>query len=120
MSATQRVRKSGMVVVLWQCQKCRSWLRDDRLMELVVDVVCSELLDPLRVATLERDLQRALRERRKSSLNNRTKLERRLEDLHEEKLANLDGLRHVIDPAVMREATGFRRRRADSAKSLRG
>jgi hypothetical protein len=61
MSATQRLRKSGKVVILWQCQKCRSWLRDDRLMELVVDVVCSELLDPLRAATLERQLSSAFR-----------------------------------------------------------
>jgi hypothetical protein len=50
MSATQRVRKSGNVAILWHRQTCRSWLRDDRLMELVVGVVCSELLDPLRVA----------------------------------------------------------------------
>lgn len=31
MSATQRPSKSGKVVILWQWQKCRSWLRDDRL-----------------------------------------------------------------------------------------
>jgi site-specific DNA recombinase len=104
MSATQRVRKSGNVVVLWQCQKCRSWLRDDRLMELVVDVVCSELLDPLRATTLERELQKAVRERRKSSLKDRTRLEQRVSELHQEKLVKLDGLGHGIDPAVIKEA----------------
>jgi DNA invertase Pin-like site-specific DNA recombinase len=104
MSATQRVRKSGNVVILWQCQKCRSWLRDDRLMELVVDVVCSELLDPLRVALLERQLRAAFRSRQKASLKGRTQLERRLSELHEEKLAKLDGLRHGIDPALISEA----------------
>ena len=104
MSASQRARKSGKIMVLWQCQKCRSWLRDDRLMELVVDVVCSELLDPLRAATLERELRRAARERQKSSLKDRTRLDRKLSDLHEEKLAKLDGLGHGIDPSVIREA----------------
>ena len=104
MSATQRLRKSGKVVILWQCQKCRSWLRDDRLMELVVDVVCSELLDPLRAATLERQLSNAFRDRQKASLKGRTRLERRLAELHEEKLSKLDGFRHGIDPALIREA----------------
>jgi site-specific DNA recombinase len=104
MSASQRARKSGKVVVLWQCQKCRSWLRDDRLMELVVDVVCSELLDPLRAATLERQLRKTLRDRQKSTLKDRTRLERRLAEIHEDKLAKLDGLGHGIDPAVIREA----------------
>jgi hypothetical protein len=104
MSATQRFRKSGKVVILWQCQKGRSWLRDDRLMELVVEVVCSELLDPLRAATLERQLSNAFRDRQKASLKGRTRLERRLADLHEEKLAKLDGFRHGIDPALIREA----------------
>ncbi len=104
MSATQRLRKSGKVVILWQCQKCRSWLRDDRLMELVVDVVCTELLDPLSAATLERQLSTAFRDRQKASLKGRTRLERRLADLHEEKLAKLDGFRHGIDPILIREA----------------
>jgi lactoylglutathione lyase len=104
MSATQRVRKSGKVVILWQCQKCRSWPRDDQLMELVVDVVCSELLDPLRVALLERQLRAAFRSRQKASLKGRTQLERRRSELHEEKLAKLDGLLHGIDPALISEA----------------
>ncbi|HYT78276.1 MAG TPA: recombinase family protein [Actinomycetota bacterium] len=104
MGATQRLRKSGKVVILWQCQQCRSWLRDDRLMELVVDVVCSELLDPLRAATLEQQLSSAFRDRQKASLKGRTRLERRLADLHEEKLPKLDGFRHGIDPALIRES----------------
>ena len=104
MSATQRLRKSGKVVILWQCQKCRAWLRDDRLMELVVDVVCSELLDPLRAATLEQQLSKAFRDRQKEGLKSRTRLERRLSELHEEKLAKLDGFRHEIDPTLIREA----------------
>jgi hypothetical protein len=70
-------------------------------MELVVDVVCSELLDPLRVALLERQLRAAFRSRQKASLKGRTRLERRLSELHEEKLAKLDGLRHGIDPALI-------------------
>jgi hypothetical protein len=104
MSAMQHVCKSGNVVILWQCQTCRSWLRDDRLMELVVGVVCSELLDPLRVALLERQLRASFRSRQKASLTGRTQLERRLRELHEEKLAKLDGLRHGIDPALISEA----------------
>jgi hypothetical protein len=104
MSATQRVRKSGKVVILWQCQKCRAWLRDERLMELVVDVVCSELLDPLRAATLERELNKAFRDKLKAHLKGRTRLERRLGELHEEKLAKLDGFIQGIDPTLIREA----------------
>jgi hypothetical protein len=104
MSATQRVRKSGKVVILWQCQRCRSWLRDDRLMELVVDVVCSELLDPLRATVIERQLRAAFRSRQQAGLKDRTQLDRRLRQLHEEKLAKLDGLRHGIDPGLISEA----------------
>ena len=104
MSASQRARKSGRVAVLWQCQKCRAWLRDDRLMELVVDVVCTGLLDPLRVSTLERQLRKAARERQKTSLKDRTRLEQKLSELHEDKLAKLDGLGHGIDPSVIKEA----------------
>ncbi len=65
------------------CQKCRSWLRDDRPMELVADVVCSELLDPLRAAMLERQLRAAFRSRQKASPG-RTQVERRLRELHED------------------------------------
>jgi site-specific DNA recombinase len=104
MGATQRFRKSGKVVILWQRQKCRSWLRDDRLMKLVVDLLCSELLDPLSASTLERQRGKAFRDRQKASLKERTRLERRLADLHEEKLAKLVGFRHGIDPRLIREA----------------
>lgn len=37
-------------------------------------------------------------------LGARTWLERRLADLHEEKLAKLNGFRHGIDPTLIREA----------------
>jgi len=57
-----------------------------------------------RVALLERQLSAAFRSRQKASLKGRTQLEPRLSELHEEKLAKLDGLRHAIDPALIREA----------------
>jgi hypothetical protein len=69
-----------------------------------VDVVCSELLDPLRVALLEWQLRASFRSRQKASLTGRTQPGAQLSELHEEKLAKLDGLRHGIDPAAINEA----------------
>jgi hypothetical protein len=85
---------------------------------LVVDVVCSELPDPLRAAKLERRLRDAFRDRQKASLKGPTRLERRLAELHDEKLAKLDGFRHGIDPALIRDAiAGSRRRRTTYARN---
>jgi hypothetical protein len=52
-----------------------------------LDVAFSKLLDSLRVALLERQLCAAFRRRQKASLTGRSQLERRLSELHEEKLA---------------------------------
>ncbi len=53
---------------------------------------------------IERQLRAAFRSRQKAGLKDRTQLDPRLRELHEEKLAKLDGLRHGIDPGLISEA----------------
>jgi class 3 adenylate cyclase len=51
----------------------------------------------------------------------RTQLKRRLSELHEEKLAKLDGLRHGIDPALIRRpSTDYPRTRVASVTNSAG
>ena len=70
---------------------------------------------------LERQLRAAFRSRQKASLKGRARLERRLSELHEEKLAKLDGLRYGIDPALIGEAsTDYPRKRVASVTNSAG